>query len=298
MSAEDTIDLALVGGDDALEDRHGHVGPPGAVDDGPQVLGQARATERKARTKVSRRDVELRVRGEDVHHGVTVEPKGLADRADLVGEAGFQGMEAVVGVLDHLGDGQRYTVDGAGQALVELGDSIAARLVELADHRLGRVEKVMYRAALAQELGVHRETEVHSCAHARGGFEAREHDLLARRRQHRGADDDGVSLLAAGQRRSDLLADLLEVAGQQAPARGRRRADAHQRDVGVGHGACASRSSRSAALGDLLSDEVADAFLDHRAPPLVDHRDLLGADVDADDDVSAARQASRGDTPT
>ena len=47
--------------------------------------------------------------------------------------------------------------------------------------------------------------------------------------------------------------------------------------------------------GDLLGDEVADPFLDHRAAPLVDHVGLLGADIDADDRVPAARQASRRD---
>ena len=60
---------------------------------------------------------------------MAIEPHGLADGAHLVGEAGLQGVKTVVGVLDHLGDAQRHAVDGSRQTFVELGDSVAARLV-------------------------------------------------------------------------------------------------------------------------------------------------------------------------
>ena len=57
----------------------------------------------------------------------------------------------------------------------------------------------------------------------------------------------------------------------------------------------ASRVGRRAKppCGNLLGDEVADPFLDHGAAPLIDHVDLLGADIDADDRVPTAGQASR-----
>jgi hypothetical protein len=82
-------------------------------------------------------------------------------------------VEAVVGVLDHLGNAQRHAVDGPGQALVELGHGVAARLVDLADDRLRRLEEVTHRAALTQELGIHRQAEALARAHTRGRLEAR-----------------------------------------------------------------------------------------------------------------------------
>ena len=232
----DPAQVRLVGADHVLEDRHREVGAAGVVDDRAQVLGQARAAEREARPQVRARDVELRVGGEDLHHGVRVDAVGLADRAHLVGEADLERVEGVVGVLRHLGDRDRHAVDDAGKAVVERRHGVGRERVARADDGLRRIVEVAHRGALAQELRVHGDAEVVSGAQARGRLETRDQRALAGARQHRRAEDDRV---AAAERRdggADLVGDALQVYRRERAVAGRRRADADQRQVARGDG--------------------------------------------------------------
>ncbi len=68
-----------------------------------QVLRQAVAAEGETRPQIGGGDVQLAVQAEDVHHAMRIHAEGLAQRADLVGEADLQRMPGIVGVLHHLG---------------------------------------------------------------------------------------------------------------------------------------------------------------------------------------------------
>ena len=95
------------------------------------VLRQAGAAEGEARLQVVRREVELRVLAEDVHHLVAVDAERLAEVADLVGEGHLQRVPGVVGVLHHLGGLDVGADQRPGHARVERGEQIAARAARL-----------------------------------------------------------------------------------------------------------------------------------------------------------------------
>ncbi len=97
------------------------------------------------------------------------------------------------------------------------------------------------------------------------------------------------------ERSADLFAHALDVAEFERAVRLARRPHADQRDVGredrlahVGGGA------HAAALAH-LGHEVADAMLDNRRDPLVDHVDLGLVHVHADHLVSFLGEAGGGD---
>ena len=92
---------------DAGEHRQLDVVRLGQVHGRAQVLGQARAAEREARLQVGRRDVELRVLADQVHHLEGVDAERLAQPRRLVGERDLQRVEVVAAVLHHLGRAHR-----------------------------------------------------------------------------------------------------------------------------------------------------------------------------------------------
>ena len=237
----------------------------------------------------------LRVGAEDLHRQVGVQVEGPADGADLVGEAHLEGVEAVVDVLGHLGHLHRHPEERPGQPLVEPEERLAAGLVDLPDHRLGRVEEVADAGALAQELRVDADPEVGARALARRALQDGHEQVLAGAGQHRAAEGDGVALALGAQGGADLLGDPLQVDRRQAPVGRGRGAHADQRQVAAGDALGRAGGDAQRAGADDLGRELADALLDHRRLAAPDHVDLLRAHVDPDDLVAPLGQAGRGD---
>jgi len=124
-------------------------------------------------------------------------------------------------------------VDEDGNPVTEPGQG--GFLVIRSHHGLGRVEEVVHRSALAQELGVHRH------AHARGQraadplLQGRNHDGLGAPRHHGAAHAHDERFLAVPQGRADFLAHACHVVQIEARVGPAGRAHAHQRDVGTRH---------------------------------------------------------------
>ena len=285
---DDPPQVPLVRRQHALEQRHLDVGLPGRVDERTQILGQARAAEGEARLQVGGRDVQLRVADEDVHHVVGVETEGSGDDADLVREADLQRVEGVVGVLDHLRDAQRHAIDRRLDPLVERRDRVPARLVVLPDHGLGRVEEVGERAALAEELRVHREPEPVARFEPRLPGDRRADERLRRAGQAGRAQDDRVpSRSAAREAAPDRHGHPLDRVRPEAAVRPRRGPDADQREVGLGHGPLAVARGAEPAGAALGRDEIGQPRLQHRALAALDRGHLPLARVDREHLVAA-----------
>ena len=89
------LDLQPVAAEDRFDHGHVDVHFLGAVLQRADVLRQARAAERETGLQVVRRQVQLVVLAEDVHHLVAVHVEALAQVADLVGEAHLQRVPGV-----------------------------------------------------------------------------------------------------------------------------------------------------------------------------------------------------------
>ena len=120
----------------------------------PDVLGEAGAAEGEAGAQVDRGQVQLGVGAEDVHDPLAVQPLGLGQAADLVGEGDLQSVPGVVGVLGHLSQLRVGLDQWNPRPRRYRGDQVADRLVECANDYLGRLAVVADGRALAQELGV------------------------------------------------------------------------------------------------------------------------------------------------
>ena len=197
-----------------------------------QVLRQACAAERESRLQIGGGDVQLVIAAEDVHDLMAVGADRLADAADLVGETHLQRVPRVVHVLDHLGGLEIGAHERTGEPVIEFRQHLAACAVQLTDHGLRRIQEVVHRGALAQELGVHAQPEIDSGSPPGRGLERRDHHVARRSRQHRAADCDHRRTGMLSQRRTDLLAYSAHVRQIDSPVATRGRTDADQSQVG------------------------------------------------------------------
>src|SRR5205814_6529655 len=93
------LDLQLVAWQDCGQSGQRDIERFCLVQQGAQVLGQARAAESEARPEVTRGQVELGVLAENLHHAVAVHLQGLAEVADLVGKADLSACQALSAYL-------------------------------------------------------------------------------------------------------------------------------------------------------------------------------------------------------
>jgi hypothetical protein len=152
----------------------------------------------------------------------------------------------------------------------------------------------MDRGAFAQEFRVDAQAEFLAGLLARIFLQDRDHDFAHGSRQHGAAHDDYRRARMGGDGLADLLAHALHIGEVDAAVGQARRADAHQREVGMAHrvadlGAGAQPSGRY-----LLVNDVADVLLDDRRLAGVDQIDLGTLRIHADHFVAVFRKASRG----
>ena len=171
------LDLQLVAWQDRGQNGQRDIERFCLVQQGAQVLGQARAAESEARPEVTRRQVELGVLAENLHHAVAVHLQGLAEVADLVGKADLERVPGVVGVFDHFSGLDVGADQRRGNARIQTGKYVAARARQLSDHGLRRIEVVVYRGPLAQKLGIDAHTEIGSGVPSGAGLQRGNHEL-------------------------------------------------------------------------------------------------------------------------
>ena len=174
------LHLLLVAGQDRAENRDLDVQPLGSVVESPYVLRQAGSAERESRLQIVGGQVQLRVRTEDVHRRDDHRSLRLAEVADLVGEADLEGVPDVVRVLHHLGRPDLRPNDRRIEKGIEGRDDALGARVRSPDHGLRRVEEIMDRGALAQELRVDAHPEVDPGLSRGALFERRDDHFVGR----------------------------------------------------------------------------------------------------------------------
>ena len=100
------LDVEVVAVLDRTEDRHFHLVRFGKEVESAQILRKARAAIGETWLEVVRRNIELRILAEQVHHLVAVDIELLADGTDLVTEGNLQRMVGVVDELDETNRGE------------------------------------------------------------------------------------------------------------------------------------------------------------------------------------------------
>src|SRR5688572_18182210 len=149
--------------------------------------------------------------------------------------------------------------------------------------RQRRVTEVVERGTLAEELRVHRDTEAVAVGLSRLAFERRDDEIVCRAWQDRTPHDDDVIGRLVAKRRADLAADSLQIPEVEAAVLPARRPDAQERRVGRAHGFYRIGRRPKTSFGHAAGKERLEPRLDDRTLSRVDRRDLVGADVHADD---------------
>ncbi|OPZ63297.1 MAG: hypothetical protein BWY83_03431 [bacterium ADurb.Bin478] len=143
-----------------------------------QILGQTGAAEGKTRFEIIGTEIEFVILDKHIHHDAAVDVHGFAKPTDFIGKADLDGVERIVRILDHGRLARPQLKDRRGQFAVQVRQHVGGTFVEGADDRFRRVVKVMYRSALAQELGVQGKAEIFSHFFARTSFQYRQRHLL------------------------------------------------------------------------------------------------------------------------
>lgn len=95
-----------------------------------------------------------------LHHLVDIDPEAFADVSHLVCKRDLRREEGVRGVLDHLRGGEPAPHHRGRKPPVDGGDGIAGILIPAPDHDPVRVQEVLDRETLAEELRVHRKPDI------------------------------------------------------------------------------------------------------------------------------------------
>ena len=80
---------------------------------------------------------------------MAVDADCFADIADFIGKRHLQPVPGIIGILDHLGDFDAGMEQRRVNAGIELGNLVAARVVDGADHSLRRHVEITDGGALA-----------------------------------------------------------------------------------------------------------------------------------------------------
>ena len=268
------LDLQLVARQDRREDGKRNVERFRLVQQRAQILGQARAAERKAGLQVIRREIELGVLAKDIHHAMAVHLEPLADIADLVGETHLERMPCVVRVLDHLGGLDVGPDERRCDPGVKTCRQIPACPVELADDGLRRIEEIVHGGSLAQELRVDADPEFGAGAPARARFERRDDHIAHGSGQHGAANRHDRSALMVAQGRADLLAYAAHVFQLDVAVAAAGRSHADQKQIGPLDRDGGIRRRAQPAGGHLLFYDPADVLFDDGSLAGVDQINL------------------------
>ena len=293
ISSSASLNLQLVAGENGLDHRQIHVELFGAILQGADVLRQAGSAKGETGLQIIRRQVELPVAAEDVHHLVTVDAQALAHVPDLVREADLQGVPGVADVFHHL----RHADAGADERCIDrpikgYGPGRIGRVV-VTDDGQRRLAEVLERGAFAEELGVDGNAEPVAVLLSRRALESRNDNIVRGARQHRAADHDNVIGGLVAERRPNLFAHSRQLSEVEAPVAAAGSADTDERHAAVANRLCGVGRRSKAALGYCPGNQVDEPGLDNRASAAVDLCNLVGAHIDADHLMPVGSQRGR-----
>jgi hypothetical protein len=154
--------------------------------------------------------------GEHLEQLVRIHAVGLAQAADLVGEAGFERVPRVVRLPEHFRGFEVGAHEPSGLAGVERRQHVAAGTIELADHR-----------AVAQRVSLHAYAEVLARALARAFLQGGNQQLARGAGKNGAADGDDRRPFLASERATEALAGVHQRTGVHA----------HQHYVGIAQAA-------------------------------------------------------------
>ena len=168
------IDVRAVADQQAGQHRHLEIVLLRDVRQRAQILRQARAAEGEAGLQVRRRDVQARIGAHQPHDLVRVDAERLRDAADLVGEGDLERVEGVAAHLERFGHADTGHEEARVEVLEDLAHRVDRGFAVAADDGVRRMVVVADRTALAQELRLERQTEIHArlacrCSRSRMG---------------------------------------------------------------------------------------------------------------------------------
>src|SRR5215831_2285564 len=123
---------------------------------------------------------------------VTIDAHALAERTDLIGKSHFQGMEAVAGILEHLGNFEAGLFHWSYNIVVEAGNGITAPRSRTSDRRERWMIKIVYRTALTEKFGVKTNVEIPMCRFLGRLTQDRNQYVAHGAWQHRTAKNDAM----------------------------------------------------------------------------------------------------------
>jgi hypothetical protein len=206
---------------------------------------------------------------------MAVDAETLAQVADLVGEDHLDGMPGIARVLDHLGDADGGTEERRVDVLIQRLCRRGVGGVVVSHQRQRWVAEVADRRALAQELGVHGDTEPVPVFLARGGFEHWNDGAVRRAGEHGAADDDHVVVVLVAKHLADLVAHASEIGEVKASVLAAWGADADQREIRRSDRILGACGGPQTALIHPALKQIRQAGLDDRAAAFVDGVDLV-----------------------
>ena len=199
------------------------------LDQGPDVLRQARAAEPEAGVEEGRPDPI--VEADRVHHLRRIDPECFAEAADLVRGRDPDREHRVRGVLDHLRGRAPAPDDRAGELLVEPVEHLRSGRLVGADHDAARREEVLDRAPLAEELGVDHDVEPLPGARAGALVDGGPDHPGGGPRGHRALDHERMAPPGAGEGSPDRPARRPHGAEVASAAGARGGADAEEGEI-------------------------------------------------------------------
>ena len=191
-AVDDVADRELVRGEHARQQRKVDVVHPSEVQQRPEVLRKAGASERKPGSEVPRRDVEPVVLAEQVHDLARVDVEAAEDPGNLIGERDLRRVEGVAGVLQGFGRADARDAQGLVQEPEQAPQYRDDQCVLGPDDREGRIREVGEPRALAEELGAERDSDTCAAREPELRLEDGLHDRIDAARRHRAAQHHGV----------------------------------------------------------------------------------------------------------
>ena len=235
-----------------------------AIDQRPQVLGQARSSEGEPRFQICRRNVQLHVLAQRAHHLLSIDAQPSAQRSHLVSERDLDGVECVTGILDHLSGAERNQASAYTERRVEIRHLLDGRLLGPSHHHQRWFHEILHRRAFAQELGVRHH------AHLFVTGQRRQDNLFRGPGKNRTAYGDNQRFGTFGNLSRNLFYCPAQLRKSQISVLFRRRSDANHNNRGVRDSIGAGGGGQSAG-SDIFANQILKSGLIKRSTAAVTH---------------------------
>ena len=248
--------------------------------DGVHILGEAGPSESASSVQEHRIDPE--VQPDPLHNLVHVNIELLADPGELVGEGDLGGKQGVRRIFDKLGsldldmeNGDRFI--GIGLVVpVDVVDDLSGLFIVLTDDDTVRIQAVMHRLPLSQELRVHDQSEINSRLLAGILLNDGEHQILRSPGYHRALGGHHMISILVPDGKTYLLGDHLNCTQVRRAIREGRGPHTDEGDVRLPDGLDVVQGRTEHPPVHLGPHELLQPGLIERRLPVVQPLDLRG----------------------